>query len=534
MARTARHDGFSAFRIARRIQALLIFFSHAFMLCENRNMTTEPETMKRIGLMFATLCVSAAAASAQTSMIEPGEIGRVEAHGVCRMVDNQNGARMMVPHSMVTEWASGGSAFLAQSPVNTNISLCPCTWNNVNHQVIPVIGQDPQNYYRAPTPFNKGESAFFALYGGSPISTKVAHLSNGVIDFASQPLLFPQNPDHSVQEASVDGEYVATVLNGSFYLHGDLTVYIQRRNGSGYNTVHTLHQNSSHQMSNIVHASSDFSTIVHFPGRWGDVRVYERQSNGSYTRVADISTGFINQSNFRYMRAYIDEDSGKIHIHQYWWRNTGAISSDVFNELFTLQRTGNTYQHVDTRSLAFENLILTPSLMGTMPRHISNDGSKFAGYGAEFLLGDQSVGVRDIDGARTAHLRILHRTSNLGWASRANLHWINNEEFVGVYSPLDDASADTVRAANPNHSSLPAGQDTLGWVEFYRVTDTPGEFSIERVKTVYLEAPQAPMAMSTSSEISNDGSAIAVTFGFGNTTASRTFRSWILKTLSDC
>lgn len=85
-------------------------------------------------LLCALLLASPVPAEELTSVsppdgvrIESGQSARIEAHNVCRNVQNNTGAPVMIPHRTPQEWTVGGGAFLSNPYPNLIVSPCLAT-----------------------------------------------------------------------------------------------------------------------------------------------------------------------------------------------------------------------------------------------------------------------------------------------------------------------------------------------------------------------------------------------------------------------
>ena len=61
------------------------------------------------------------------TIVADGGAATIDAHGVCRIVQNMTGLDVMVPHSIPEEWYTGGNSFLENVPENMSTSPCPTT-----------------------------------------------------------------------------------------------------------------------------------------------------------------------------------------------------------------------------------------------------------------------------------------------------------------------------------------------------------------------------------------------------------------------
>lgn len=61
------------------------------------------------------------------TLVTDGGAATIDAHGVCRVVQNMTGLDVMVPHSIPEEWYTGGNSFLENVPENMSTSSCPTT-----------------------------------------------------------------------------------------------------------------------------------------------------------------------------------------------------------------------------------------------------------------------------------------------------------------------------------------------------------------------------------------------------------------------
>ena len=76
-----------------------------------------------IATILALLPVLAAAED--QTRVEPSSTEQIDKHDVCRVVTNNTGAPIMIPHLTPTEWAVGSSAFLSNPYPNVVVSACP-------------------------------------------------------------------------------------------------------------------------------------------------------------------------------------------------------------------------------------------------------------------------------------------------------------------------------------------------------------------------------------------------------------------------
>lgn len=76
--------------------------------------------------ILATFLTQSAANAADMHTVAPGEVAKIEAHGVCRMVGNVGSAPFMVPARASNEWSSGANAFLQNLATMPGVTVTPC------------------------------------------------------------------------------------------------------------------------------------------------------------------------------------------------------------------------------------------------------------------------------------------------------------------------------------------------------------------------------------------------------------------------
>lgn len=93
--------------------------------------------------ILAALLTQSAANAADMHTVAPGEVAKIEAHGVCRMVRNTGDAAIMVPARKSSEWSAGSNAFLQNLLTMPGVAVSPCASLLVATELAWWRGQGP-------------------------------------------------------------------------------------------------------------------------------------------------------------------------------------------------------------------------------------------------------------------------------------------------------------------------------------------------------------------------------------------------------
>lgn len=126
--------------------------------------------MLRLALPFTALLAPAVPALSESyAQIDPGDRGRVEAHGVCKQVTNGNPDPVMIPLSTPEEWSAGGRSFLAEPRIGMTVEPCDLdiwAWEYLNGEFVVWQGDQDTRYPAGGLRIDTR----FTQYDGSPSS----------------------------------------------------------------------------------------------------------------------------------------------------------------------------------------------------------------------------------------------------------------------------------------------------------------------------------------------------------------------------
>lgn len=139
---------------------------------------------------------------------------RVEAHNVCREVENLTGAPIMIPHATPEEWSVGTSAFLQNPYQNVNVSPCPSgpgagLWY---WELLDVFVR------RCQLSLGSGTCTDYPDSGGMPITTRFPQYDNPIVYGPpdTMPDCGPERAGERVRSNEVIGNTSQTLFSRQF------------------------------------------------------------------------------------------------------------------------------------------------------------------------------------------------------------------------------------------------------------------------------------------------------------------------------
>jgi hypothetical protein len=114
--------------------------------------------------------------------IGPGSSGVVNAHNVCREVENRTGTPIMIPHATPAEWSVGPTAFLQNPYPDVNVSPCALWYWELENSLFQRCQAEPVC----------SEAEYM---GGFPVTTRFPRYFNSNHATPSSPLGYSSLPD---------------------------------------------------------------------------------------------------------------------------------------------------------------------------------------------------------------------------------------------------------------------------------------------------------------------------------------------------
>ena len=87
-------------------------------------------------LLPAVFMVASQALAQSYTNARAGERVRIDQHGTCRIVENNNPDKLMIPHKSATEWVSGSGAFLNKIDSMKNVRVFGCDIASNMHPLV--------------------------------------------------------------------------------------------------------------------------------------------------------------------------------------------------------------------------------------------------------------------------------------------------------------------------------------------------------------------------------------------------------------